>query len=110
MKPSHHPDECLLVDTAVGTLGPAVDLVIRTHMAMCDRCATDGDHLDHLGGEILDSLAGVPMAADSLASVLGRLETPESPSSTAVAASSDLPQPLMELLPNGFDDPGPSAA
>jgi putative transcriptional regulator len=66
--------EALLLDYAVGALGPAERLVVRTHMAMRPEAAALLKSADIAGGAMLEMIAPVAMAAEPLPRVRGKAQ------------------------------------
>lgn len=68
----HHPTKSLLMAHAAGTLSDAFDLVVATHVSVCDECRAEIGAFETLGGSLLESATPVPPMAGSLAAVLER--------------------------------------
>ncbi|MCD6075740.1 MAG: transcriptional regulator [Rhodospirillales bacterium] len=74
MKPSHHPNDEIVMRYAAGTLSEGVSLVIGVHMKMCDTCRAHAETFETLGGLVLDTLEPAPMTPDAYAKVLQRID------------------------------------
>ena len=99
MNPRYHPSESLLVEYAAGSLDAARELVIGAHLASCGDCASALSMLEAVGGSLLETLEPTPVAADALASVLGRIERPAAPAPVAPAQNPDwirVPSAVLE--------------
>ncbi len=72
--PTHHPDEAVLLDFASGAADEAVALLIAAHLAWCSACRERVAELERLGGAMLAAIDPVPMAEDTLAAVLARVD------------------------------------
>ncbi|WP_092081271.1 ChrR family anti-sigma-E factor [Poseidonocella sedimentorum] len=102
---THHLTDALLMGYAAGALPEAFDLVIATHLSLCDACRARAAGFEMLGGAVLDEAAGpvAPLADDSLEATLARIA--EGPAAPAAAARRDpvLPVPLAEYVGGGVE-------
>ncbi|MCA2011680.1 ChrR family anti-sigma-E factor [Cereibacter sphaeroides] len=74
----HHLSDDLLTGYSAGTLPEAFNLLVATHVSLCDECRARLGALDAVGGAVLDACETVPMADGALAATLARLgEAPE---------------------------------
>ena len=74
----HHPSEEILFAYSAGTLPEAFNLMIASHLSLCDHCRALVESFDAVGGAVIDA-ASTPTAALSdgaLSSVLDRLDAP----------------------------------
>lgn len=69
----HHLTENLLMGYAAGTLPEAFNLIVASHISMCDSCRAALETYEALGGAVLED-RGVAMAEDGLAACLARLD------------------------------------
>ncbi|EAQ03197.1 Anti-sigma factor ChrR [Pseudooceanicola batsensis HTCC2597] len=99
MSIKHHLTESLLMGYAAGTLPEAFNLVVASHVSMCDSCRAAVESYETLGGALLDDTSS-EMAPDGLASCLARLDgggdeviVPPRP-----AAPGTLPAPLRDYV------------
>ena len=104
----HHLSEPLLIAYAAGSLPEAFNLVVATHVSLCDDCRAGLAAMEALGGAILDDeLLGVAMSDTALDGVLARLEgqesapTPKAPRARDMRAK-NLPAPLVDYLGGGL--------
>lgn len=105
MSASFHPSDELLVAYGAGSLDEATALLVATHLALCPCCRDVVEKVEFMGGVMLDDLPPSDLAADALASVLNRLESPAprrkaAPVPPALAA---FPAPLRTYLGSGLD-------
>ena len=70
----HHLTAPLLMGYAAGTLPEAFDLVVATHVSMCDDCRAAVAEYDALGGEVMLDAAPANMDADALAATLAMID------------------------------------
>ena len=69
----HHLSDELLMAYAAGTLPEAFDLVIATHVSLCDECRARLGALEAVGGAVLERAPEPALAADSLQATLRRI-------------------------------------
>ena len=67
---THHLTEDLLMGYAAGVLPEAFDLVVATHVSMCDECRARLAAYEALGGSVMDEGAGAEMSDGSLEATL----------------------------------------
>lgn len=72
----HHPQEATLLAYATGNLPEAFNLVIASHVSMCDHCRAIVESYDAVGGSMLDDVPEVAMGAHSLERAMAALDTP----------------------------------
>lgn len=58
---------------ATGDLPEAFNLVVATHLSLCDECRSRVGAFDALGGAVLDDCDAVPLAEDSLEATMARI-------------------------------------
>jgi putative transcriptional regulator len=107
--PRHHPPETLLLEYAAGALREPQALAVATHLAYCPVCRRQTEHLDELGGALLDTLPPESLPSDALSALIARLDEvpaapkPSSKSPTRAASRNPLggllvPEPLRGYL------------
>ncbi len=114
---THHPSPATLLAHAAGRLPVAHGIVVRTHLALCAACRAEAALGAAIGGSLLEDLPPATLAADSLASVLGRLGSPLPPVAPARPVPTTVEQlatgrwwwigpgmRLMPLMKRGADD------
>ena len=103
-KITHHLSEDLILGYSAGTLPEAVNLIVATHISLCDQCRAALEASDAIGGaliETVDSVA-VPEACFDDTMALIRKARPEA--KPAPLAPSPVPGPLRSYLDGGFED------
>lgn len=50
----HHLNDTVLMAYSAGTLPEAFNLLVASHLSLCDRCRAQAESFDALGGELLD--------------------------------------------------------
>ncbi len=96
----HHLNDAVLMAYSAGTLPEAFNLIVATHISLCDACRAQAESFDALGGELLDSDTETSISAnsfdDTLALIAGgavdRIQT-QSPSAPGV-----LPKPVQDYV------------
>jgi putative transcriptional regulator len=103
----HLPDELLMAYSA-GELSEAVNLIVATHISLCDECRAALGSYDAVGGALLDTCETVQMSASSLDSVLNLIHAQDTADVTQeirVPASDDtLPAPLRDYVHGGLEN------
>lgn len=103
----HHLTDELLMAYSAGTLPEAFNLVVATHISMCDDCRAALAELDAVGGEIIAANQPVELSADSLAATMALIESnPIQIEKSAIVdrPADDLPRPLQDYAGQGFND------
>jgi putative transcriptional regulator len=93
---THHLDEATLLAYAAGTLPEAFNLIVATHLSLCDVCRADAHAYDAVGGALLED-APSDMTNGSLDKVLASLDNGTA-SSPAQKVGGDLPAPLHSYI------------
>ncbi len=100
---NHHLDDATLMAYASGNLPEAFNLIVATHISLCDTCRAASDAFDAVGGAVLmtdDTTA--PMQGDSLATALARL-TDDPPPARPAPSTGILPAPLHDYVGGDLD-------
>ena len=98
----HHLTNQLLIGYSAGMLPEAFNLVVATHLSMCDTCRVAAQAYEAIGGSILDAEAQAPLNDDSLASTLAIIS--KGPIATKPAVNMDLPNPLGSYISGNLRD------
>ena len=97
----HHLTDQLLMSYVTGNLPEAFNLVVATHISLCDECRARAGELDAVGGAILGDTEGVAMAEGSLQDMLDRIAAfpaMASPAAPAALMARGLPAPLCDYV------------
>jgi putative transcriptional regulator len=70
----HHLSDQLLMAYAAGQLPEAFNLVVATHVSLCDECRARAGVFDAVGGTLLEEADEIAMGEDALARALARIE------------------------------------
>jgi len=96
----HHLNDAVLMAYSAGTLPEAFNLIVASHLSLCDECRARAESFDAIGGEVLDHDAGVEMSTNSFASTMDliaggtiHVQAPKVPEKNAV-----LPQPIQDYV------------
>lgn len=96
----HHLTDPLLMGYAAGTLPEAFNLVVATHISMCDTCRAALAEFDAVGGEVMLHSEPVDVAEDALAATLALIDSgrlTETPKITR-EANGVFPEPLNDYV------------
>ncbi|WP_425101613.1 ChrR family anti-sigma-E factor [Tropicibacter sp. S64] len=94
---THHLTDDLILGYSAGTLPEAVNLVIATHISMCDTCRAALHAQDAVGGALVEAAPPASLAMGSLASVLARIQSAPAPE-PRVKPRGDVPAPLTDYI------------
>ena len=98
----HHLNDVLLMGYSAGTLPEAFNVVVATHVSLCDECRARLEAFDALGGTLIDDVDEAPMSEGSFASCMTRIANADrAPAPTAPVT--DLPAPLAAYLGGGLE-------
>ncbi|MFA8443673.1 ChrR family anti-sigma-E factor [Yoonia sp.] len=101
----HHLTEPLLIGYAAGTLPEAFNLVVATHISMCDTCRAALAEYEAVGGEVMLDSNPVDVAEDALAATLALIDggtLAEKPAPVR-AQNSIFPGPLQDYVSGDID-------
>lgn len=90
------PDDVLMA-YATGALPEVFDMVVASHVSLCDDARVRLDTFDAIGGAVLDDSAPVDMGPDALAATLAMLSDPV-PTPEPRATDPVLPGPVLAAL------------
>lgn len=100
---SHHLNDQLLLGYASGNLPEAFNLVVATHLSLCDDCRARLESMDAVGGALLDDLPVAALADDSFERAMALIEAaPEVKPAPARPSCDVLPAPLTDYVGGGI--------
>lgn len=105
-KIQHHLTEDLIMGYSAGLLPEAVNLVIATHVSLCDDCRAAVEAHDAVGGAVLDKAEGVAVSDDCLQGALALIRGIEpEPAQREIRVDADpvLPAPLRDYIGGSLD-------
>jgi len=102
----HHLTESLLLAYSAGTLPEAFNLVVATHISMCDTCRAAAGSYDAVGGEVMLEGAPEDMAENALAATMARImrADPVDRTPPVRVANSVFPAPLRDYVNGDLGD------
>lgn len=87
-----------------GDLPEAFNLVVATHVSLCDECRARLGAFDAVGGAVLTDTDSVEMSDDSLAACLDRIEMlPQATTRQPLQRAGCFPAPLADYIGGGPD-------
>lgn len=99
MKPSHHPNDDMIMHYAAATLSEGASLVIGVHIAVCEQCRARVETFEAVGGAILGALGPAQMRPDSYAKVLQRIDAEDETTLPAPARVAEIVPEIVPGLP-----------
>ncbi|WP_170479425.1 ChrR family anti-sigma-E factor [Ruegeria arenilitoris] len=95
----HHLTDDLLMAYAAGSLPEAFDLMVATHLSLCDHCRAQAESFDAVGGFVLDDHEmPLQMGEESLTATMALIAKGEPTPKTVRPSCSVLPTPLQEYV------------
>ena len=93
---------------SAGDLPEAVNLIVATHISLCDDCRAALGSYDVMGGAVLGTCESVEMSKNSLNSVLEMIRTQDNglqETSAPIKLKDDvLPAPLVDYVGGGLEN------
>jgi putative transcriptional regulator len=95
----HHLSEPLLMAYAAGQLPEAFNLIVATHVSLCDDCrARLGAH-EAVGGALIEDIEEIEMGEAALEAALARIDgLPQATQRAPLKAAGILPAPLVDYV------------
>jgi len=97
----HHLSDQLLMAYSAGQLPEAFNLVVATHVSMCDECRARLAGFDAVGGALIDDVPPAEMGAGSLAATLARIKAAPPSARPVPQRRGIFPAPLAEAVGGG---------
>jgi putative transcriptional regulator len=94
----HHIPDDLLMGYAAGTLPPAFDLVVATHVSLSDDARARLAGFEEVGGVVLSDLEEAKVAEDSLERTLARIAGQHERGPAPRPARGIFPEPLRKVV------------
>ncbi len=95
----HHLTDDLLMAYAAGNLPEAFDLMVATHLSLCDHCRARAESFDAVGGCVLQEQdASASMSDDSLAATMALIAQGAPKAKPARPSCAVLPTPLQDFV------------
>ena len=101
----HHLNDATLMAYAAGTLPEAFNLMVATHVSLCDECRARLESFDAVGGELMESIATdeVVMDANAFAQTMALISGGAPEEIRVERKPSILPGPLQDYVGGDID-------
>ncbi|NOE18926.1 transcriptional regulator [Ruegeria atlantica] len=101
----HHLTDDLLMAYAAGSLPEAFDLMVATHLSLCDHCRARAESYDAVGGHVLEEQTeSIAMSDKSLAATMALISKGAPAAKPAHPNCSVLPAPLQDYVGGTVSD------
>lgn len=101
----HHLTDDLLMAYAAGSLPEAFDLMVATHLSLCDHCRARAESYDAVGGQVLEDQGDtVPLSDASLAATMALIAQGAPTPRPARPGCAVLPAPLQDYVGGTVED------
>lgn len=95
----HHIPDAVLMAYAAGELAEAFNLIVATHVSMCDDCRAQLAAFEAVGGAVIEGQDEVAMAGSALEATLSRIEMmPQATGRVRNRARGIFPAPLADYV------------
>ncbi|WP_135447551.1 ChrR family anti-sigma-E factor [Tabrizicola caldifontis] len=99
MKIRHHLSDQLLMAYSVGQLPEAFNLVVATHVSMCDECRARLASFDAVGGALIEEIDEIAMGEAALEAALARIDgLPQATRTEPLKTAGIFPAPLADYV------------
>jgi putative transcriptional regulator len=100
----HHLSDQLLMAYSAGQLPEAFNLVVATHVSMCDECRARLASFDAVGGALIEEIEEIAMGEAALEAALARIEgLPQATRSEPLKPAGIFPAPLADYVGGDLD-------
>ena len=100
----HHLNDAILMAYAAGSLPEAFNLIVASHLSLCDECRAHAASFDALGGEILSDIDDQHVSPNSFDATMGLIEGGDIEVQTSAEhAKGVLPAPLQSYAGGDLD-------
>lgn len=101
----HHLTEDLLMSYAAGALPEAFNLMVATHLSLCDQCRAQAESFDAIGGCVLEEQPEMAdMNDDALAATMALIASGPPAARPAQPSCDVLPSPLQDYVGGSVGD------
>ncbi len=95
----HHISDTVLMAYAAGDLAEAFNLMVATHVSMCDDCRAQLAAFEAVGGAVIECEDEAAMSGSALDATLARIEMmPQATARARSRAKGILPAPLVDYV------------
>ncbi|MFW2589711.1 ChrR family anti-sigma-E factor [Sagittula sp. SSi028] len=104
--PSHHLTDALIQGYAAGTLPEAVNLIVASHVSLCDDCRAAVEAAETLGGALLETQDTAPLAENALDRAMAAIRgtAPEARPIRMPKSDPVIPAPLADYIGGSLDN------
>jgi putative transcriptional regulator len=100
----HHLSDQLLMSYAAGELPEAFNLVVATHVSLCDECRAQLASFEAVGGAMIETGDSAAMSDDSLAACMDRIDgLSQANARRPLRRAGVFPAPLADYVGGGPD-------
>ncbi len=100
----HHLSDDLLMAYSAGTLPEAFNLVVATHISMCDDCRARMESFDSVGGSVLEHVEGIELDEACLTETLNMImSAPQERAEPVKVRNGVFPGPLHDYVGGDLD-------
>ncbi len=100
----HHLSDQLLMAYSAGQLPEAFNLVVATHVSLCDECRARLASFDAVGGALIEDIEEISMGEAALEAALTRIEgLPQATRSEPLKRVGIFPAPLADYIGGDLD-------
>lgn len=103
-KIKHHLTGPLLMGYSAGSLPEAFDLVVATHVSMCDDCRAAVAEYDAVGGEVMLDVVPIEMGAAALAATFALIDQDTQTPQVRQTPRGVFPTPLQDYVAGDLAD------
>lgn len=102
----HHLTDELITAYSAGVLPEAIDLIVATHVSLCDTCRAAVETQDAIGGALIEQSEQIAVSNDCLAGALDLIRNGAWAAPAVAARKTDrvLPQPLADYVGGSLDN------
>jgi putative transcriptional regulator len=95
----HHLSDQLLMAYAAGQLPEAFNLVVATHVSLCDECRSRLGAFDAVGGALMEEIDEISMGEAALEAALARIDgLPQATRAEPLKPAGIFPAPLADYI------------
>ncbi len=95
----HHLSDQLLMAYAAGQLPEAFNLIVATHVSLCDECRAQAGSYDAVGGALIEEIDEIAMGEAALEAALARIEAlPQATRAEPLRRAGIFPAPLADYV------------
>lgn len=100
----HHLSDQLLMAYSAGQLPEAFNLVVATHVSLCDDCRARLGSFEAVGGALIEDIEEIAMGEAALEAALARIEgLPQATRSEPLKPAGIFPAPLADYVGGDLD-------